>query len=337
MKNKPSSNNLNLIKNELNEYKEKAQLYLEILKRLEERTPRRGLLDLPPFLTREPMKLTKEEFEFIEANSAILQEQCNKFGLGVGSVREAFGMGYHPRFEFIVNFPVRYKNPITRDDALVLLSYVKTTLFTYIHKVEEILANKDKLKKIAKKLTKSEKRNLKLKLRENANNRNDIIEFINNLFWKPTVEIPETRLFKNESGLHSKLLEVIKTQLNQYQIIELHNPRDEISTDLLFKCKKFNWKIGISVEATSDIAEINKEKRDVSFPKTIKAKMTDIDRIADLDLFVILFCIDLTVKSYKDTLHITKAELEQIDDPKVIYIPPENLVGFFQPFIQNSK
>ena len=102
--------------------------------------------------------------------------------------------------------------------------------------------------------------------------------------------------------------------------------------------KKYDWKIGISVEATSDIVEIKKDKRNVSFPKTIKAKMKDIDRIQNLDLFLILFCIDLTVKSYKDTLRITIANLEKIDDPKVIYIPPENLVDFFKfPDFNNEK
>lgn len=111
---------------------------------------------------------------------------------------------------------------------------------------------------------------------ETSNNGFDIKEFIKKLFWKPTVEIAETRLFKNESGLHTKLLEKIKTQLNKYQIIELHNLRDEISIDLLFKCTKLSWKIGISVEATSDIAEIRKDRRNISFPKTLKAKMKDI-------------------------------------------------------------
>jgi len=152
------------IKNELKEYQEKAQTYLEILKRLEQRTSSRGILDLPPNITRESMRLTKEEFEFIEANSAILQEQCNKFGLGVGSLREAFGMGFHPRFEFIVNFPVRYKNPIMRDDALNFLSYIKTALSTYIHKIKEMLNNNNKLEKFAKNLSKSKVMHSKLML-----------------------------------------------------------------------------------------------------------------------------------------------------------------------------
>lgn len=167
---------------------------------------------------------------------------------------------------------------------------------------------------------------------------NNIKELIESIFWKPTVELSETRVFRNESGLHTRLLENIKTQLNKYQIIDIHNLYDEISIDLLFKCKKYNWKIGISVEATSDIAEIKKDNRNVSFPKIIKAKMKDIDRIQDLDLFLILFCIDLTVPSYKDTLRITVANLEKIDDPKVIYIPPENLVDFFKDYnINNEK
>ncbi len=176
-----------------------------------------------------------------------------------------------------------------------------------------------------------------IRTKENNLVENNLEEFFEKFFWKPTVEIAETRIFKNESGLHTHLLEKIKTELNKYQIIDLHNLRDEISIDLLFKCRKFNWKIGISVEATSDIAEIKKDKRNISFPKTIKAKMKDVDRISDLDLFIILFCIDLTVKSYKDTLRITIAELEKIDDPKVIYIPPENLVDFFKPLIPDSN
>lgn len=157
-------NTLKDIKKELKEYQEKAQIYLEILKKLEQRTPSRGILDLPPSMTGESIRLTKEEFEFIEANSAILQEQCNKFGLGVGSLREAFGMGYHPRFEFIINFPIRYKNPIMRDDALVFLSYIKTALSTYIHKVKEISNNNNKLKEFAKTSSKSEEKHSKLRL-----------------------------------------------------------------------------------------------------------------------------------------------------------------------------
>ena len=164
-------------------------------------------------------------------------------------------------------------------------------------------------------------------VRKKGNNIKDIIE---NIFWKPAVELSETRVFRDEPGLHTRLLENIKTQLKKYQIIEIHNMYDEISIDLLLKCKKYNWKIGISVEATSDIVEIKKDKRNVSFPKTINAKMTDIDRLKNLDLFLILFCIDLTVKSYHDTLRITVANLEKIDDPKVAYIPPENLVDFFK-------
>lgn len=167
-------------------------------------------------------------------------------------------------------------------------------------------------------------------LLKTSNNKTEIKLFLEKLFWKPTVKISKTRFFKNESGLHSRLLEKIKTQLNEYQFIELHNIRDEISIDLLFKCTKFNWKIGISVEATSDIAEIKEDKRNVSFPKEIKSKMKDIERITDLDLFLILFCIDLTVKSYRDTLTITLAEIEKINDPKVLYYVPENLVSFFK-------
>jgi len=155
------------IKNELKKYQGMAQNFLEILRRLEQRTPSRGILDLPPSMMGESMKLTKEEFEFIETNSYILQEQCNKFGLGVGSLKEAFGMGYHQRFEFIANFPIRYKDRINRDDALAFLSIVKTALSTYIHKVNELLNSSDKLKNFAKISSKSEKEHSRLRLDKN--------------------------------------------------------------------------------------------------------------------------------------------------------------------------
>ncbi|MHA1233008.1 MAG: hypothetical protein ACTSPQ_20470 [Candidatus Helarchaeota archaeon] len=165
IKNKVSKHNsLEIIKNELKEYQQKAQVYLEILRRLEQRIPSREIFDLPPNITGEPMRLTREEFEFIEANSALLQEQCNKFGLGVGFFREALGMGYYRRFEFIVNFPIRYKNPVMRDDALGFLSYIKTALTTYIHKVDEILKNKQKLKEYVKKSSKSNNNQSRLRL-----------------------------------------------------------------------------------------------------------------------------------------------------------------------------
>ena len=49
------------IKDELKKYQGMAQNYLEILRRLEQRTPSRGILDLPSSMTGESMKLTKEE------------------------------------------------------------------------------------------------------------------------------------------------------------------------------------------------------------------------------------------------------------------------------------
>lgn len=98
---------------------------------------------------------------------------------------------------------------------------------------------------------------------------------------------------------------------------------------MLLKNLKNNWKIGIQVESTSDIREIKKDERKRSYIQTILTKITDSKQFKDLDLFVIMFCVDCTLKSYDDTLKITISRLEKIEDRSFFYIPPEHLVSFF--------
>lgn len=134
------------VKTELQKYQNLAKIYLDIIRKIEQRTPKKGIFDLPDFMTGKGMNLTQEEFEFIEANSYILQEQCNKFGLGVGSIIRPFGQGYFPYFESILNFPTLYKDPASRDEALGLISFIKTSLSTFLQKIEDILNDKEKMK-----------------------------------------------------------------------------------------------------------------------------------------------------------------------------------------------
>ena len=138
------------IKRELKKYQDLAKNYLDIIRKIDQRTSKKGILDFPEFMTVDKLKLSQEEFEFIEANSYIIQEHCNKFGLGYGSYRRPFGLGDYPYYEFILNFPILYKSSVTRDEAIALISIIKSSLSTFIQKVEELLNDEKKLKKFIK-------------------------------------------------------------------------------------------------------------------------------------------------------------------------------------------
>ena len=159
---------------------------------------------------------------------------------------------------------------------------------------------------------------------------NDIYKYIVGLFARPGNSKSETRIFKYESGKHSQIIEYIKQKINDYFFTEIHNFREEAGIDLLLKNLFNNWKIGIQVESTSDIREIKLDERKKSYVQSILAKITDSKQIKELDLFVILFCIDCTVKSYDDTIKITISRLEKLEDKSFFYIPPEHLISFFK-------
>jgi len=72
------------------------------------------------------------------------------------------------------------------------------------------------------------------------------------------------------------------------------------------------------------------DERKKSYVQSILAKITDSKQIKELDFFVILFCIDCTVKSYDDTIKITISRLEKLEDKSFFYIPPEHLISFFK-------
>lgn len=158
---------------------------------------------------------------------------------------------------------------------------------------------------------------------------NDIYKYIVGLFAEPGNSKSETRIFKYESGKHNHIIDYIKKKVKNHYLTEIHNFREEAGIDLLLKNLKNNWKIGIQVESTSDIREIKLDERKISYVQTILAKITNSKQIKDLDLFVILFCIDCTVKNYDDTVKITISRLEKLEDKSFFYIPPEHLVSFF--------
>jgi len=91
-----------------------------------------------------------------------------------------------------------------------------------------------------------------------------------------------------------------------------------------------NWKVGIQIEATSDILELKKKTRELTYSKTIKSKITDFKRIQDIDFYLILFCIDLTNKGNERILRILLSDLKELNELKFLFIPPEELVSFFK-------
>lgn len=154
------------IKNELAKYQNIAKKYLEIIREIESKNPPKGLFELPAFIDRrQQISINKSDFEFIEENSLLLQKQLNQFNLGVGSYREPFGMGVHRYFEFLSNFPTMYRDPVRRDEAIICISIIITSLSTYIQIIEDLLNNKEKLKEYLKNLGKTQKTSSKKKAR----------------------------------------------------------------------------------------------------------------------------------------------------------------------------
>ncbi|MFW9878095.1 MAG: hypothetical protein ACFFG0_33865 [Candidatus Thorarchaeota archaeon] len=147
-------------------------------------------------------------------------------------------------------------------------------------------------------------------------------QFIQELFWRPSMDKSDTSLFSELS--HSDLLDLIVNKLRYLNLKNIHNYRDEASTDLILNEK--GYKIGIQVEVNNDIKETTKKH---TFTKLIKSQIQDARRIPGLDKYIILLCIDLNIKNYDTKLRMTYSQLEQMNDDFFTYITPENLIEFF--------
>jgi len=170
-------------------------------------------------------------------------------------------------------------------------------------------------------------------LTDNNRKSEEIKKFITKLFSRVNRDVSETKIFEYGPGKHRLLLDFMINKLKTLNVIETHNPIDEASTDIIIRKDSKKWKICIQVEATSDIREIKKEKRKETFKKLVFAKIPDSTRHPDLDLFVILFCIDINNENNRKTLNHTINQLEMIDQRKfyfVKYFSPHQLVAFFE-------
>ena len=149
-----------------------------------------------------------------------------------------------------------------------------------------------------------------------------LIQFIQELFWRPSKDKSDTSLFSELS--HSDLLDLTVKKLRNLNLKNIHNFRDEASIDLILDEK--GYKIGIQVEVNNDIKETTKKN---TFTKLIKSQIQDARRIPGLDKYIILFCIDLNIKSYDTKLRMIFSQLEQMNDDFFTYITSENLIEFF--------
>lgn len=155
----------------------------------------------------------------------------------------------------------------------------------------------------------------------------NIIKYISNVFGKPGRGRSATIIFDKKGVTHNKLIEHIKIKIKDAFIREVHNIRDEPCGDLILYNLERKWKIGIAVEVRH-----NFEKKNSSYIQKIHSKIMDSKRCENLDLFVILFCVNNNSKSISEKLKIAISNLEQLKGNNMCfyYLTPENLVSFFE-------
>ena len=150
-----NSNKIEKTKKKFKKYQEMAKKYLEIMYKIDE-----GEID-------------KNDFDFLEMNSGIMQIELNSFGLGTGIYRRPFNLGVFKDYQYIANFPALFKNQTTRKQVSSFISGIKSMLNTYIHIIDNLLNDKQKLKESIQKKNRNSKSIKKFNL-----NKVKIIEII---------------------------------------------------------------------------------------------------------------------------------------------------------------
>ena len=158
------------------------------------------------------------------------------------------------------------------------------------------------------------------------NEKSNMIKYISDTFAKSGSGRSETIFFDKKGVTHNKLIEHIKTKITDSLIKEVHNIREEPCGDVLLYNLERWWKIGIAVEVRS-----NFEKIKGSYITKLHSKIMKSDGCKNLDLFVILFCVNNNNRSISEKLKIAISNLEQLKgiNKEFYYLTPENLVAFF--------
>ncbi len=159
------------------------------------------------------------------------------------------------------------------------------------------------------------------------NEKINIIKYISDIFAKPGRGRSDTIIFDKKGVTHDKLIEHIKIKIKDSLIKEVHNIRDEACGDLVLYNLERWWKIGIAVEV-----RYNLEKKNGSYIKNIHSKIMKSKGCDNLDLLVILFCVNNNSRSISEKLNIATSNLEQLEGNNTCfyYLTPENLVSFFE-------
>ncbi len=98
------------IKKNLKKSLKRAEKYLEIVRKIKNR------------------QCTNIEFEFLQANGKILQDEMDKFNYGRIHFRRPFGLGTFPNLPAIANFPVFLKTRGSSDEGFALIPAIKQNL-----------------------------------------------------------------------------------------------------------------------------------------------------------------------------------------------------------------
>ena len=90
---------------------------------------------------------TEEEFEYVQANSNLLQKEMMRLGHGTIFYRRPFGIGVFDKYQIIANFPILLGTRGLMDEAINLIPSVIQTLLAYIQEVKELIENPEDLEK----------------------------------------------------------------------------------------------------------------------------------------------------------------------------------------------
>lgn len=126
---------------------------------------------------------TREELEYIQANSNVLQKEMMRLGHGIIYYRRPFGIGVFPDYQIIANFPIMLSTRGLIDEAIILIPTVRQTLLAYIQEVKEIIENPEDLKKVIAKtdffeIIKDIEKNFRKIVKSDPENERDVQDYL---------------------------------------------------------------------------------------------------------------------------------------------------------------
>ena len=126
---------------------------------------------------------TEEEFEYVQANSNLLQKEMMRLGHGTIFYRRPFGIGVFDKYQIIANFPILLGTRGLMDEAINLIPSVIQTLLAYIQEVKELIENPEDLEKTIIRIDffeiiKDIEKNFRKIVKTEPNNERDVQDFL---------------------------------------------------------------------------------------------------------------------------------------------------------------